>query len=112
MTKTKKAVKEQTIEQRLRYTADALGKSIEATEYKRIVIGLIFLKYISDPDDHFNYRAEGVFTLPLRKLGIIFKIAQNFRPFSKDIDDAMDAIEKHNTNLKGLGGIKYMVSKL
>jgi type I restriction-modification system DNA methylase subunit len=48
MAKAKKEVKEQPIEQVLWASADKLRKNMDAAEYKHIVLGLIFLKYISD----------------------------------------------------------------
>ena len=48
MARAKKEVKEQPIEQMLWASADKLRKNMDAAEYKHIVLGLIFLKYISD----------------------------------------------------------------
>ena len=76
--------KEQLIEKQLWKTADNLRKNIDAAEYKHIVLGLIFLKYISDafeelysklksgqggyagadPEDKDEYKAENVFFVP------------------------------------------------
>jgi type I restriction enzyme M protein len=84
MPKTKKVQKEQPVEQVLWASADKLRKNMDAAEYKHIVLGLIFLKYISDnfyelysklkdgegdyaganPDDPYEYRAENVFYVP------------------------------------------------
>ena len=44
----KKEVKQEPIEKQLWKAADKLRKNIDAAEYKHIVLGLIFLKYISD----------------------------------------------------------------
>ena len=70
------------LEQTLFKTADKLRKNIDAAEYKSIVLGLIFLKYISDsfeslheelikqqtegadPEDRDEYKAENVFFVP------------------------------------------------
>jgi hypothetical protein len=72
------------IEKQLWKTADKLRKNIDAAEYKHIVLGLIFLKYISDafvelydklqkaegdyagadPEDKDEYKAENVFFVP------------------------------------------------
>lgn len=46
--KKTKAKSNETLEQKLWKTADKLRKNIDAAEYKHIVLGLIFLKYISD----------------------------------------------------------------
>ena len=48
MPKAKKAEKEESLEHRLWKAADKLRKNIDAAEYKHVVLGLIFLKYISD----------------------------------------------------------------
>ena len=44
------------IEKQLWKAADKLRKNIDAAEYKRIVLGLIFLKYISDAGEAAHYR--------------------------------------------------------
>ena len=67
-------------EQKLFKAADKLRKNIDAAEYKHIVLGLVFLKYISesftelyqkleadewsDPEDRDEYIAENVFFVP------------------------------------------------
>lgn len=76
--------KEEPIEKQLWKAADKLRKNIDAAEYKHIVLGLIFLKYISDafeelyrklgkgegeyacadPEDKDEYKAENVFFVP------------------------------------------------
>jgi type I restriction enzyme M protein len=81
----KKETKEEPIEKQLWKAADKLRKNIDAAEYKHVVLGLIFLKYISDafeelhgklvggegeyagadPEDRDEYRAENVFFVPL-----------------------------------------------
>jgi type I restriction enzyme M protein len=48
MTKTKKEVAEEPLEKKLWKAADKLRKNTDAAEYKHVVLGLIFLKYISD----------------------------------------------------------------
>ena len=48
MAKTLKAEQEEPLEKKLWKAADKLRKNIDAAEYKHIVLGLIFLKYISD----------------------------------------------------------------
>ena len=73
-------------EQQLWKAADKLRKNIDAAEYKHVVLGLIFLRYISDafenlyeklkkgegeysgadPEDIDEYRAENVFYVPAR----------------------------------------------
>jgi type I restriction enzyme M protein len=54
MAKTVKEVKDETLEKQLWKAADKLRKNIAPTEYKHVVLGLIFLKYISDSfEEHF-----------------------------------------------------------
>jgi type I restriction enzyme M protein len=84
MTKTIKPVLEDPLEKKLWKAADKLRKNMDAAEYKHIVLGLIFLKYISDaseelyrklvaqqksegadPEDKNEYTAEKVFCIPL-----------------------------------------------
>ena len=48
MAKTKKEQPEEALEKKLWETADKLRKNMDAAEYKHVVLGLIFLKYISD----------------------------------------------------------------
>ncbi|MCL2194240.1 MAG: type I restriction-modification system subunit M N-terminal domain-containing protein, partial [Treponema sp.] len=72
------------IEKQLWKSADKLRKNIDAAEYKHVVLGLIFLKYISDvfedlyaklkagkgdyagadPEDKDEYKAENIFFVP------------------------------------------------
>lgn len=112
--------KEEPIEKQLWKTADKLRKNIDAAEYKHIVLGLIFLKYISDafeelysklksgqgdyagadPEDKDEYKAENVFFVPeiARWTHILAKA--KLPTIGKEIDNAMDAIEKENPSLK------------
>jgi len=77
---TKKPNQNNNFEAALFNTADKLRKNIDAAEYKNVVLGLIFLKYISDafqepyeslekdeysdPEDLDEYTAENVFFVP------------------------------------------------
>jgi type I restriction enzyme M protein len=107
-------------EQKLWLTADKLRNNMDAAEYKHVVLGLIFLKYISDafselhkklsdekaegadPEEADEYRAENVFWVP--KVARWEYIQKNAKKptIGKLIDDAMDAIEKDNPSLKGV----------
>ena len=91
MAKAKKEVKEEQLETQLWKAADKLRKNIDAAEYKHIVLGLMFLKYISDafeemyvklvagegeyagadPEDKDEYKAENVFFVPSAALVIL-----------------------------------------
>ncbi|WP_159516915.1 class I SAM-dependent DNA methyltransferase [Sunxiuqinia indica] len=113
---------EEKLEQKLWKTADKLRKNIDAAEYKHIVLGLIFLKYISDafeelylklkagegeyagadPEDPDEYGAENVFYVPpSARWGTIQSHAKQ-PTIGKELDDAMDAIERDNSTLKGI----------
>ena len=100
--------------------ADKLRKNIDAGEYKHIVLGLIFLKYISDafevlhkelsarkdegadPEDQDEYRAENVFWVPEVARWSYLHARAKLPTIGKDLDDAMDAIEKNNPTLRGI----------
>lgn len=108
------------IEKQLWKAADKLRKNIDAAEYKHIVLGLIFLKYISDsfeelhekltkgegeyagadPEDRDEYKAENVFFVPpSSRWNYLLKRAK-LPEIGKDVDSAMDAIERDNPSLK------------
>jgi len=102
--------------------ADKLRKNMDAAEYKHIVMGLIFLKYISDsfevhhtkllegkgeykgadPEDADEYRAENVFFVPPAARWTFLHSRAKQPSIGKDVDDAMEAVEKENTTLKGI----------
>lgn len=122
MAKKKKAEKEESLEQKLWKTADKLRKNIDAAEYKHVVLGLIFLKYISDafedlyeklqagegvyagadPEDPDEYGAENVFFVPEEARWSTIQAQAKMPNVGKRIDDAMDAIEALNPRLKGI----------
>ena len=109
-------------EQTLFKAADKLRKNIDAAEYKHIALGLIFLKYISDsfealhnkliegkgeykgsdPEDVDEYRAENVFFVPPTARWSYLHSRAKLPSIGKDVDDAMEAIEKENPTLKGI----------
>ncbi|MGZ2271468.1 N-6 DNA methylase, partial [Acinetobacter baumannii] len=103
-------------------TADKLRKNIDAAEYKHVVLGLIFLKYISDtfeahynllvegegefagadPEDRDEYTAYNVFFVP-ENARWSFLLNQAKQPnIGKLVDEAMEAIENDNPQLKGV----------
>ncbi len=103
-------------EEKLWEAADTLRGSMDPGEYKHVVLGLIFLKYISDafeqrraallsiknadPEDKDEYTAENVFWVPRdARWSALQKVGRNDR-IGKLIDDAMEAIEKENPALK------------
>jgi len=110
----------ETLEQTLFKTADKLRKNIDASEYKNIVLGLIFLKYISDsfenlheelkkemadgsgadPEDRDEYKAENVFFVPEVARWSYIQSRSKLPTIGEDLDSAMEAIEKENPALK------------
>ncbi len=111
---------EEPIEKQLWKAADKLRKNIDAAEYKHIVLGLIFLKYISDafeelfsklkkgegeyagadPEDKDEYKAENVFFVPGIARWSFLQSKAKLPEIGKEVDNAMDAIEKDNPSLR------------
>lgn len=107
-------------EDKLWQAADALRSNMDAAEYKHVVLGLLFLKYISDafdeqynkliqekdsgadPEDADEYRAENVFWVPKEARWERLKANAKMPSIGKDVDNAMVAIEKVNPSLKGV----------
>ena len=100
--------------------ADALRSNMDAAEYKHVVLGLIFLKYISDafeeyhaqlltevaqgadPEDPDEYRAVNIFWVP-KEARWSHLLANAKQPtIGKLVDDSMLAIERDNPTLKGV----------
>lgn len=108
----------QQIEQHLWQAADKLRNNMDAAEYKHVVLGLIFLKYISDafeekhnalstdkladPEDKVEYLAENIFWVPKEARWSFLKDNAKQPNIGVLIDDAMDAIERDNPTLKGV----------
>ena len=100
--------------------ADKLRGNLDAAEYKHVVLGLIFLKYISDafeeqrakliaeqaqgadPEDPDEYRAENIFWVPKEARWSHLQANAKQPTIGKLIDDAMVAIERDNKSLKGV----------
>ncbi|MEW6301558.1 MAG: class I SAM-dependent DNA methyltransferase [Thermodesulfobacteriota bacterium] len=100
--------------------ADALRGSMDAAEYKHVVLGLIFLKYISDafeeqharleaeraegadPEDPDEYRAVNIFWVPPEARWVYLKAQAKQPTIGQLVDDAMRAIERDNPALKGV----------
>lgn len=109
-------------EPKLWLAADKLPNNMDAAEYKHVVLGLIFLKYISDafeemrakllsgasqyegsdPEDADEYRAEGVFWVPKEARWSHLRASAKQPTIGKVVDDAMVAVERDNTRLKGV----------
>jgi type I restriction enzyme M protein len=123
-------------EQKLWLAADKLRNNMDAAEYNHVVLGLIFLKYISDsfeahhaklvqgsarvpragsgvppephdayaganPEDPDEYRAENIFWVPPAARWSHLQGRAKLPSIGKDVDDAMDALERDNPRLKG-----------
>ena len=107
-------------EKRLWEAADALRGSMDAAEYKHVVLGLIFLKYISDsfeeyhaklqaersqganPEDPDEYRAANIFWVPKEARWSRLKDNVVQPAIGRFVDDAMEAVERDNPSLKGV----------
>ncbi len=107
-------------EARLWQMADALRGSMDAAEYKHVVLGLIFLKYISDafeeqhakleaerahgadPEDPDEYRALNIFWVPPEARWAHLKAQARQPTIGRLVDDAMTGIERDNPALKGV----------
>lgn len=111
------------IEKTLWQAADKLRNNMDAAEYKHVVLGLIFLKYISDAFNDIVYLfeeeigtkwekdipaakdiclSERVFYVPRKARWSHLQDRAKLTTIGSDIDDAMDAIEKDNPSLKGV----------
>jgi len=105
-------------EQTLWQAADKLRGNMDASDYKHVVLGLIFLKYISDafeerhatlksephanPEDRDEYAAENVFWVPKAARWPKLQAAAKQPGIGKLLDEAMLALEKDNPSLKGV----------
>ena len=132
MAKKEKKIVEEPLEKKLWKAADKLRKNMDAAEYKHVVLGLIFLKYISDafeelynklkegkgdyegadPEDKNEYAAEKVFYVPPLARWSYLQSRAKLPTIGEDIDEAMDAIEKVNPSLKGVLPKVYAQEKL
>lgn len=105
-------------EEKLWQAADKLRSNMDAAEYKHVVLGLIFLKYVSDSfeekyqqllaegygdeEDRDEYLAENIFYVPKDARWSEIKNHATSTDIGNVIDHAMDAIEKENDSLKGV----------
>jgi len=119
---------QKTLEQTLWEAADKLRGNQEPSEYKHVVLGLVFLKYISDRfeerrktlegelfadgikperiesflEDRDEYKSQNVFWVPeLARWDYIQSVAKQ-PEIGQQIDQAMDLIEKENPSLRGV----------
>ena len=109
-------------EAKLWLAADKLRNNMDAAEYKHVVLGLIFLKYISDkfeemhaqlaagqgdfeganPEDQDEYKAQNVFWVPPAARWSYLQNSAKQPTIGKVVDDAMVALERDNPRLKGV----------
>ena len=98
--------------------ADKLRKNIDAAEYKNVALGLIFLKYISesfqelydklaqdefsDPEDRDEYISENIFFVPEQARWKNLQAKAKLPTIGQELDNAMEAIEKENPELKNV----------
>lgn len=113
-----KSVQVPKIETVLWQAADKLRGNLDAAEYKHVVLGLIFLKYVSDafeekhaqlnkeagadPEDRDEYLAENIFWVPPEARWSYLRGRAKDPLIGKLIDNAMVAIERDNPSLKGV----------
>ncbi len=105
-------------ERELWQAADTLRGSMDAAEYKHVVLGLIFLKYISDaferhrakllrepyadPEDPDEYLAANIFWVPKEARWSYLQSRARDPAIGVLVDNAMEAIERENPSLKGV----------
>ncbi len=105
-------------EEKLWAAADKMRGHMDAAEYKHVVLGLIFLKYISDafqeryevlkteehadPEERDEYTAENVFWVPKEARWAYLQANARQPSIGRLLDDAMVAIEKENPSLRGV----------
>ena len=110
-------------EETLWKSADKLRGSMDSAEYKYVVLGLIFMKYISDKfetkyeelveegdgfeEDRDEYEAENIFWVPKEARWSYLKDNAKDPKICQIIDDAMILIEKENSTLAGVLDKRY-----
>ena len=110
-------------EETLWKSADKLRGSMDSAEYKYVVLGLIFMKYISDKfetkyeelveegdgfeEDRDEYEAENIFWVPKEARWSYLKDNAKDPKIGQIIDDAMILIEKENSTLAGVLDKRY-----
>jgi len=104
-------------------SANRMRSNMDASEYKHVVLGLIFLKYISDKfetkynelleesegfeEDRDEYESENIFWVPKEARWTFIMDNAKETKIGQYIDDAMILIEKENTTLKGVLDKRY-----
>ena len=116
MAKKTKIVKEKSLEDRIWESANKLRGNLTASEYQNVVLGLIFLKYISDcfdkrykelvdegegfEEDRDEYTAEHVFWVPKDARWKVIADNAHDPKIGQVIDHALEEIEQENPRLK------------
>ena len=106
------------LENKLWEAADKMRGAVPVSDYKFIILGLIFLKYISDAfeekyqtlvedgygleEDRDSYEAENVFYVPARARWEYLNVHSKNPHIGQIIDDALEEIERENPSLKGV----------
>ena len=128
MARAARKVATKTLEQKLWDAADALRGNQEPSEYKHVVLGLVFLKYISDRfegrrreieaelaaeglkpeqiarlvEDRDEYTSYSVFWVPAAARWSVIQKSAKQPEIGESIDNAMDLIERENPKLRGV----------
>lgn len=126
--KSRSSKPQRTLEQTLWDAADKLRGNQEPSEYKHVVLGLVFLKYVSDRfeerraqlkvelaaegikperidsflEDRDEYTSQNVFWVPSAARWSFIQGSAKLPEVGEIIDDAMDHVEKENPTLKGV----------
>ena len=106
------------LEKKLWESADKMRGAVPVSDYKFIILGLIFLKYISDAfeekyqilvkdgygleEDRDSYEADNVFYVPARARWEYLNAHSKDPHIGQIIDDALEEIERENPSLKGV----------
>ncbi len=115
-------------EEKLWQAADKLRSNMDAAEYKHVVLGLIFLKYVSDSfeekyqvlleegygdeEDRDEYLADNIFWVPREARWLEIQKHAAGTEIGSVIDHAMEAIERENNSLKGVLTKNYSRAEL
>ena len=118
MTKNKSNKKKLSLEETLWQSANKLRGHLDTSDYKHVILGLIFSKYISDtfdkyyqqlklvqwadPEDKDEYIAESTFYIPKQARWGFFQDNSKSPDIGLLIDKGLDAIEGENEELEGI----------
>ncbi len=110
--------KQKSLESNLMISAEKLRGAMDPSEYKHIVLGLVFLRYLSeafeikreelkadklaDPEDPEQYQADNIYWVPQAARWNVIAAHARSPDIGKKLDEAMRAIERDNDSLKGV----------